>query len=105
MFTNNINFLNFDIKKNIQLVKKNLKLILEENNQVILSLSRSYKNSFNKKTLNYFKKKLDYRIIGMGGSILGAHAIYDFLKNKVKKNFSFINNLQAIKNKNTQKKK
>ena len=104
MFTNNINFLNFDIKKNIPLVKKNLKLILEENNQVILSLSRSYKNSFNKKTLNYFKKKLDYRIIGMGGSILGAHAIYDFLKNKVKKNFSFINNLRAIKNKNTQKK-
>ena len=104
MFTNNINFLNFDIKKKIPLVKKNLKLILEENNQVILSLSRSYKNSFNKKTLNYFKKKLDYRIIGMGGSILGAHAIYDFLKNKVKKNFSFINNLRAIKNKNTQKK-
>jgi|TARA_B110000037_G_scaffold168945_1_gene191414 glucose-6-phosphate isomerase len=104
MFTSNINFLNFDIKKKLPIVKKNLKLILKENNQVILSLSKSYENSFNNKTLNYFKKKLDYRIIGMGGSTLGAHAIYDFLKNKVKKNFTFINNLQVIKNKNMQKK-
>ena len=104
MFTSNINFLNFNIKKKLPIVKKNLKLILKENNQVILSLSKSYENSFNNKTLNYFKKKLDYRIIGMGGSTLGAHAIYDFLKNKVKKNFTFINNLQVIKNKNMQKK-
>jgi glucose-6-phosphate isomerase len=104
MFTNNINFLNFNIKKKIPLVKKNLKLILKGNNQVILSLSKSYKNSFNNKSLKYFKKKLDYRIIGMGGSTLGAHAIYDFLKNKVKKNFSFIDNLQGTKNKNIKKK-
>ena len=104
MFTSNINFLNFNIKKKLPIVKKNLKLILKENNLVILSLSKSYENSFNNKTLNYFKKKLDYRIIGMGGSTLGAHAIYDFLKNKVKKNFTFINNLQVIKNKNMQKK-
>ena len=33
----------------------------------------------------------------MGGSSLGAHAIYDFLKNKIKKNFLFIDNLQASK--------
>ena len=30
----------------------------------------------------------------MGGSILGAEAIYDFLKYKIKKKFIFINNLQ-----------
>tara|TARA_B100001173_G_scaffold129801_1_gene112626 strand:+ start:1706 stop:2674 length:969 start_codon:yes stop_codon:yes gene_type:complete len=30
----------------------------------------------------------------MGGSSLGAQAIYDFLKHKIKKNFLFINNLQ-----------
>ena len=29
----------------------------------------------------------------MGGSILGAKAIYDFLKHKTKKNFIFIDNL------------
>ena len=31
----------------------------------------------------------------MGGSILGANAIYDFLNDKIKKKFYFINNLQA----------
>ena len=31
----------------------------------------------------------------MGGSILGTEAIYDFLRNKVKKNFYFIDNLQS----------
>ncbi|MDB9826003.1 glucose-6-phosphate isomerase [Candidatus Pelagibacter sp.] len=43
------------------------------------------------------KKYLHYRIIGMGGSILGTEAIYDFLKEKVKKNFYFVNNLQSLK--------
>ena len=56
MFTNNINFINFKIKKKSPLVKKNLRLILKENNQVILSLSKSYKNSFNSQILSYFKK-------------------------------------------------
>ena len=98
MFTNNINFKNFKVKKKNPLVKKYLKLILKENNQVILSLSNAYKNNYNNKTLNYFKKKLDYRIIGMGGSNLGARAIYNFLKNKIKKNFIFVDNLQPTKN-------
>ena len=35
----------------------------------------------------------------MGGSILGTESIYDFLGHKIKKNFSFINNL-TIRNKN-----
>jgi len=30
----------------------------------------------------------------MGGSILGAEAIYQFLKHKIKKNFFFLNNLE-----------
>ena len=37
------------------------------------------------------------KIIGMGGSILGT-AIYEFLKDKIKKNFYFINNLRAKNN-------
>ena len=35
----------------------------------------------------------------MGGSILGSHAIYDFLKDKIKKKFYFIENLQSVKKK------
>ncbi len=106
MLTNNINFINFinfKVKKKKSNVKKNLKLILKENNQVILSLSKEYKNNFNKKLTKFFKKELDYRIIGMGGSSLGAQAIYDFLKSKIKKNFIFGDNLQGIKNKNIKK--
>ena len=59
MFTKNINFVNFNIKKKNTFVKKNLKLILKENNQVILSLKKNYKDSFNKKIINFFKKKRD----------------------------------------------
>ena len=100
MLTNNINFINFKLKKKKSNVRRNLNLILKEKNQVILSLSKEYKNNFNKKLIKFFKKKLDYRIIGMGGSSLGAQAIYDFLKNKIKKNFIFVDNLQGTKNKN-----
>ena len=103
MFTSNINFLNFRIKKKTN-VKKDLKFILRENNQVIQSLGKSYKNKFNNKSLKNFKKKLDYRVIGMGGSTLGAQAIYEFLKKKIKKNFIFFDNLNAFERKKKKKK-
>jgi len=105
MFTKGISFRNFLIKRKKLLVKKNLKLILNENNQVICSLSKFYKDSFSKKNIKYFNKKLDYRIIGMGGSTLGAQAIYDFLKKKIKKNFIFVDNLNAFEDKKMKKNK
>ena len=103
MFTKNISFKNFLIRKKNLAVKKNLNLILNEKDQIIHSLSKFYKDSFNKKNIKHFNKKLDYRIIGMGGSTLGAHAIYDFLKKKIKKNFIFVDNLNAFENKKTKK--
>ena len=103
MFTQNISFKNFLKKNKNILVKKKLNLILKEKNQVISSLSKSYKDSFNKKNIKHFNKKFDYRIIGMGGSTLGSQAIYDFLKKKIKKNFIFIDNLNAFKNNKAKK--
>ena len=103
MLTKHISLKNFLIKKKYSIVKKNLNLILSEKNQVIFSLSKSYKDKFNKKNIKHLKKNFDYRIIGMGGSILGAHAIYDFLKKKIKKKFIFIDNLNAFENKKTKK--
>ena len=79
-----------DKKKIIKLLNK----LLTENNEVVQSLSSSYKNSFKKKQFLVFKKFSNVRLIGMGGSILGAKAIYDFLKHKIKKKFTFIDNLQ-----------
>ena len=95
MFTKNINFTNFLIKKKNKLIKLKLKSILKKNDQVINSLRKTYKDSYNLKSLKIFNKKLDYRIIGMGGSTLGAQAIYDFLKNKIKKKFYFIDDLKV----------
>ena len=95
MFNKNIDFKNFQIKRKTKYIKKKLELLIKENNQILKSLSKKYKNSFDKKKLNKYKKFSNYRIIGMGGSSLGAQAIYDFLKHKIKKNFLFINNLQT----------
>ena len=96
MLTKHISFKNFLIKKKYSVVKKNLNLILSEKNQVIFSLSKSYKDNFNKKNIKHLKKNFDHRIIGMGGSILGAHAIYDFLKKKIKKKIILIYHLNTF---------
>ena len=103
MLTQNISFKNFLTKNRNILVKNKLNLILKEKNQIINSLSKSYKDSFSKKNIKHFNKKFDYRIIGMGGSTLGAQAIYDFLKKKIKKNFIFVDNLNAFTNNKAKK--
>ena len=95
MFTKNINFKNFKLKKINRKIKEDLNILLKENNTVLQSLNTSYKNGYQKKIILKYKKYSNIRVIGMGGSILGTEAINDFLKNKIKKNFYFINNLQA----------
>ena len=103
MLTKGINFVNFKIKKNSTLVKKNLISILKSKNEVLNSLSQNYKNNFTKKLLHKHKKKIDYRVIGMGGSSLGTQTIYDFLKHKIRKNFVFTDNLQTAQIKEKKK--
>ena len=93
MLTKNIVFKNFKNTKIFLKVKKDLKNIFKEDNQVIASLRQSYKNKYNFKKIKKIKKNLNVRIIGMGGSILGAKAIYEFLS--VKKNFFFVDNLES----------
>ena len=103
MLSSGINFIKFKTKTKNLLVKKNLQSILKEKNQIIESLSRNYKNNFSTRQLKKYQKYLNLRVIGMGGSILGTHAIYDFLKDKIKKNFLFIDNLQPNSRKNLKK--
>ena len=103
MLTSGINFINFKPKTKSYNLRQKLISIIKDKNQVIESLSKSYKNSYNKKQLNKYKNSSDYRVIGMGGSTLGTQTIYDFLRNKIKKNFLFIDNLQANKKKNKKK--
>ena len=102
MITTGIKLINFKKKTNPLDIKKNLKLILKEKNQVIESLKTSYQNSYESKKILKYKKGSNFRVIGMGSSSLGANAIYDFLKKKIKKNFLFFDNLQnktKVKNK------
>jgi len=100
MLTTGISIINFKIKANESKVKKKLISLIKSKNHVISSLSKNYKNSFDKKKLKKYKKDLNYRVIGMGGSTLGTQAIYDFLNDKIKKKFSFIDNLQVSQKKN-----
>jgi glucose-6-phosphate isomerase len=104
MITSGINFTNFKIKKKTNLVKKFLFSLLEKKTEVINSLSQNYKNNFDKKILEKYKKVSNYRIIGMGGSTLGSQAIYDFLNHQIKKNFLFIDNLQVHRLRDKKKK-
>ena len=97
MLTKNINYKIFSKKLKNPKIIKFFKLLLKEDNEVIKSLYSSYKNSYNKKSIIKFKKYSQVKIIGMGGSILGTQSIHDFLKHKIKKNFSFINNLETKK--------
>ena len=104
MLTSRIIFTNFKVKINNFLIKKELTNLLKKNDEVVKSLSLNYSYSFSIKKLKKFKNKKFFRIIGIGGSILGAKAIYYFLKNKVKKNFTFVDNLTPKINHNVKKK-
>ena len=100
MFTDGINFKNFNVKAKPQLVKKKFELLIKENNEVLKSLSKNYQNSFSKNFVSKYKKFSNFRIIGLGGSTLGSQAIYQFLFKKIKKKFVFIDNLNPSFRKN-----
>ncbi len=107
MLTNNINFKNFNLKKknknfNIKVLDI-LKKLLNKKNEILNSLGKGYVNSYNKEFLKKYKRKNNITLIGMGGSILGAKAIYKFLKPKFKK-FFFIDNFQNYKKRNNNQK-
>ncbi len=106
MLTKNIRFQNFKkkkIQKKLKLFFKNLvdNSIKKEN--LMHSFTANFTYSFNKNLLAKLKKNKIFQIYGMGGSSLGAQAIYDFLKINIKKSFYFFDNLdeqnQLIKTK------
>ena len=89
MDTKHIIYKNFNYK-NKKLNKKKLTHFLKfkfltKKYPLLKSLTNNYNYSFQKKKLLKFKKYNEFNLIGMGGSILGAQAIYDFLSHKLKK--------------------
>ena len=108
MLSKNIIFKNFYLKKSSVRKKKKIfeifKNFLKEKNPLLGSLNKNYKDQYSKKLLSKLKKSDQFTLIGMGGSILGAQAIYSFLTCKLKK-FIFIDNFLDFffKQKNTKK--
>ena len=98
MLTKSIFLKSFLKKKSEKKLKKLFYSIINQENQVFKSMSKDYVDKYNFKKIKKISKKNQVRIIGMGGSILGAQAIYCFLKDKIKKNFDFTNNLNASEN-------
>ena len=99
MLTSGIYYKNFKNNKKINSsqVKKKLLLLFKEKNYILDSIKKNYKDSFSKKIINKYKKYSTFKVIGMGGSTLGTQTIYEFLKDIVKKDFVFIDNLRQKK--------
>mgnify|MGYP006145852187 CR=1 FL=1 len=95
MLTKNINFKNFNKKFNNKKLKKHLKNILSENNEILKSLTPKYKYQYDNYLIKKFKNEKVFSVIGMGGSIIGTQAIHDFLKHKIKKKINFYDNLES----------
>ncbi len=96
MFSKNIIFQNFKKKKiqrKLKIFYKNLVKNRTEQKNLINSFTKTYSYSFDKKKIIKFKKFKIFQVYGMGGSSLGAKAIYDFINHKINKKFYFFDNL------------
>ncbi len=93
--------INFSFKnnlgKNFNKILKNEIKKLNLSNSPLSSLSKNFKYNFEFKEINRFKRLKTIIVIGMGGSILGAQAIHQFLKDKIKKDFIFFDNIDEEK--------
>ncbi len=67
--------------------------IIKKKNSLFRSFLPNSKYNFDFKEIKKFNNFKTVIVIGMGGSVLGARAIYSFLKYKIKKKFIFIDNL------------
>ncbi len=105
METKNLKLENFKEKKRSSQIQIELQKILNQKNEIISSLEVNYKNRYSKKFISKFNKFKEFCIIGMGGSILGSKAIYNFLNHKIRKKFIFIDNLRNEKIETKSKKK
>ena len=76
-------------------VKKNILKDTNNPKSIYNILDEKYNFNFKLKDLKKFKKFRNIVIIGMGGSILGSEAIYYFLRNRIRKNLFFFDNLNS----------
>ena len=100
----NIKIKNFNKTKPSKKIKSLLNKLILEDNHIIKSLKNTYKDSWNLKKIQKYKNLTNITLVGMGGSIMGSKSIYSFLRNKIKKNFFFLDNFENTKIKEIKKK-
>jgi len=95
--------LNNKIKKTFNSISNNILKQHDTTKDTYHFLSNKFKLDFKINDLKNYKKFQNIVVVGMGGSILGFNAIYEFLKFKTKKNIIFFDNLDKEKIKNFKK--
>ena len=100
----NIKIKNFNRTKPSKKIKGLLNKLILEDNHIIKSLKNTYKDSWNIKKIQKYRNLKNITLVGMGGSIMGSKSIYSFLRNKIKKNFFFLDNFENTKIKEIKKK-
>tara|TARA_B100000963_G_scaffold246202_1_gene215572 strand:+ start:1291 stop:2502 length:1212 start_codon:yes stop_codon:yes gene_type:complete len=98
-----VNKLHINKRTSKKFFGKQKKILNQINSKIINSekffamFNSNFELSFKLKELKKFKKFNTIVIIGMGGSILGAEAINNFLVHKIKKKIYFLNDLNIEK--------
>jgi len=94
---NNFFYNSKNFSKNLQITKENFRSLKSDIKNFEISILQSYEKKYEldffPETIRKFSKYKNVVIIGMGGSILGTKAIYNFFRAKVKKKFFFFDNL------------
>ena len=97
---NNINkkYLNNNLYKQNKIkldkILESIFTTLESRKDAFHILNEKFKLNFDKDELKKFSNYKSVIVIGMGGSTLGAQAIYTFLKQTINKVFIFLDNLE-----------
>ena len=93
------------LKIKFEKIFKSIKQDVKDIKKTLNILDSNFNFNFKIKNLNKFKKYKTIAIIGMGGSILGAEAIYQFLGKKINKEVYFFNDLNENQISSFKKKK
>lgn len=83
--------------KKLNNILKKIIININDNKKTLNVLNDKYRFNFKIEGLKKFDKFKIIAIIGMGGSILGAESIYNFLQKKIKKKLYFFDDLDPNK--------
>ena len=86
-----------ETRKKLDNIFLEIKNDILKKNKTLNVLDKNFEFNFKLKDLIKFKKYKKLAIIGMGGSILGAEAIYNFFESRIKKKVYFFNDLNEKK--------